>query len=341
MVVFGAILMTACRPVTAPTLTPTPAGLLITAAAQTLMAVQPTNTATDALTTQAGFQETLDNPASPMLTETTVAASETPQQTPSPFPTRTPTLSPTFTQTNSGLPSATLRPTRTPTITPTAYAPGAAIAILQPGPQSRIMTPLRLRAYVRPGGDGRVRIELFGEDGRLLYRKLLVYGADVQSIYVDEQLDFEIPGVAESARLQISTNDIYGRLTTLATQDMVLLNIGEADVAPPGLQEEPVLLRQPRTNQFIQGGSLLVSGLIAPFNDQPLLVELIDRQGKVVGYRQAAVTIDPNGGYTPFTVEIPYEVSRATYVLVTVKVYSNTRISGIIYATAREVLISP
>lgn len=203
------------------------------------------------------------------------------------------------------------------------------------------MTPLRVRAYVRPGEDNRVRIELFGEDGRLLVRKLLVYASSTETIYIDDLLDFEIPGVAESARLQISTYDTYGRLIYLATQDMVLLNIGEPDITPPGLLDEPILLRQPRANQFIQGGSLLVTGLINPFNDQPLLIELVDRQGKVVGYRQAAVTIDPNGGYTPFTVEIPYEVRRATYVSVTVKVYSNTRISGIIYVSAREILISP
>jgi len=330
------LLLTACSPADTADTVPAGAGFLETAAVQTLTAVQtllPTVWIETPETPERQASATLPPVDSQVASPTAV----TPTFTISPTQTATVTMKPTRTATSG----PTQRPTRTPTVTPTAYAPSAAISILQPGPQSRIMNPLRVRAYVRPGGDQRVRIELFGEDGRLLVRKLLVYGAEIESIYIDEILDFEIGGVAESARLQISTYDSYGRLVNLAAQDMVLLNIGEPDITPPGRLEEPVLIRQPRQNQFVQGGSLLVSGLIEPFNEQPILIELIDRQGKVVGYRQASVTIDPSGGYTPFTVEIPYQVSRATYVAVTVKVYSNTRISGIIYVTAREILISP
>lgn len=313
---------------------------LATAAAETLQAAMASAPASEAVSLPSTTRQESEGAATATPTAA-MAKSPTVTPTASLSVTSRPTASLTPEPSATGKPTQTARPTRTPTITPTAYAPNAAIAILQPGPQSRIMSPLRVQAYVRPGSDRRVRIELFGEDGRLLVRKLLTTGEEAETIYVDEQLDFEIPGVAESARLQISTYDLYGRMTSMATQDMVLLTIGEPDITLPGLLDEAILVRQPRTNQFIQGGTLLVSGLIAPFNDQPLLIELIDRQGKVVGYRQAIVTIDPAGGYTPFSVEIPYQVSRATYALVTVKVYSNTRISGMIYLISREILISP
>ena len=72
-----------------------------------------------------------------------------------------------------------------------------------------------------------------------------------------------------------------------------------------------------------------------------MLIELITAAGKVVGYRQAAIYLDPEGGYAPFSVEIPYAVKEPTWVRLTVKLNSPNRIPGVVYATSFEVLLSP
>jgi hypothetical protein len=233
------------------------------------------------------------------------------------------------------------RPTRTPTITPTPTIPNAAIQVNEPGPLSRIISPLVVRAWVIPGGDGRVRLELYGEDGRLLVRKILRYGADNHQFFLDETLEFEIPGVAETGRLQISTYDTYGRLVDLSTQDIILLSIGDNQINPPGALSEPVIVQEPSPNKLIQGETVLISGMVRTFHNQDLLVELIDRNGQVVGYRQAFIPEGIEGVYTPFLVEVPFKVDSVTNVRITIKKFSSGRIGGLIYASSQEILLSP
>lgn len=251
-----------------------------------------------------------------------------------PAPTSTETPTPTTT-------SVPLQPTRTPTPLPTAGIPKAAIQISNPGPLSRIISPLQVRASVHPGPDGRVRVELTGEDGRLLVRKILNYGEQKGYVYVSDALDFEISAAAETAHLVISTYDTYGRLYALQAVEVILLSIGEDDVNPPGSDQEAVIVLEPLPNKLIQGGTLQVSGLARLPSDQPLLVELITAQGKVVGYRQGAVSVDPEGEYTPFSVDVPYQVGSPTWVRMVIRQENAGRIPGVVYATSLEVLLSP
>jgi hypothetical protein len=232
-------------------------------------------------------------------------------------------------------------PTRTPTLTPTLTIPDAAIQIFEPGPLSRIVSPLQLRAWVKPGGDGRVRVELLGEDGRLLVRKILRYGADDRRFFLDETLVFEISGVAETGRLQISTYDTYDRLVSLASQEVILLSVGENQINPSGELTELVIIQEPLPNKLIQGKTLVVSGLARTFNGQDLLVELIARDGRVVGYRQAFVPEGVEGIHIPFVVDVPFSVETATNIRLTIKGFSSGRIGGIIYAISEEILLSP
>ncbi len=233
------------------------------------------------------------------------------------------------------------RATRTPTFTPTLSIPEAQIQIRQPGPLSKVISPIIVYGNLKPGSTGRVRLELLGEGGRLLVRKLMNYRNDIGRLGLSEEVDYEISAVAEAGRLQISTYDQYGRMEELSSVDLILLSMGEADLNPPGLLTEPIVIQEPLPNKLIQGGKVLVSGLARVSSDQPLLIELIAANGSVVGYRQAGVTVDPAGGYTPFMVEVPYQISEPAWVRLTVKEMSSGRIEGVIQLTSLEVLLSP
>lgn len=206
---------------------------------------------------------------------------------------------------------------------------------------SRVVAPLQVNASVKPGADGRVRVELLGEDGRLLVRKILNVGNVQGWALISESLDFEITAAAETGRLVISTYDSFGRLNALRAVDMILLSLGESDLNPPGSDQEAVIVLEPLPNKLIQGGLLLVNGLTNLPAETPLLVELITAQGKVVGYRLGAIPVDPQGEYVPFIVEVPYQVDKPTWVRLTIRQDSSGRIPGITYATSLEVLLSP
>ena len=270
-----------------------------------------------------------------------------PSETPSPTRAATATLSamgpsptPSITPTPTNTPLPT-QPTRTTAPQPTPTIPAAAVQIRRPGPLSRLVSPLHLQANLRPGLDGRVRIELFGEDGRLLVRKIINYGRNSGWVYIDDDFEFEISAVAETGRLVISTYDDFERLAWLASEDVILLSLGENDINPSASDLEAVIIEEPLPNKLIQGGTLLLNGLSHLPDDQPLLIELITSSGKVVGYRQAFIQLDPDGGYSPFSAEIPYTVDNPTWVRLTIKQNSTNRIPGLVYAISFEVLLSP
>jgi len=292
-------------------------------------------------TVSAGAQETqlaldqsppTDTPQPLLPSPTHLATATLSAMGPSPTPSITPT------PTNTPLPVV---PTRTPLPQPTPTIPVASVQIRRPGPLSYLVSPVKVQANVRPGPDGRIRLELLGEDGRLLVRKIVNYGQESGLVYVAQELDFEITAAAETARLVISTYDNFNRLAWQQSVDVILLSLGETNLNPPGSDQEPVIIQEPLPNKLIQGGTLKLEGLSRLPDDLPLLIELVAASGKVVGYRQAAIYLDPEGGYAPFNVEIPYTVDKPTWVRLTVKQNSSNRIPGVVYATSFEVLLSP
>ncbi len=274
---------------------------------------------------------------------TQTAAAETDASslsTSTPAPTLT-QAAPSSTPTRFMTSTPTPRPTSTPSPTPTLDFNSPAIQIQKPGPMSKVVSPLTVGAYVRPGANGRVQIELLGEDGRLIVRKVDVYDPAVKWVFVSEQLDFDVSGVAEAGRLQIITLDSYGRLMAQDSVDLILMSMGESDVNPPGLQTIAAIIQEPSANKMIQGGTLTVSGLTRIPSDEPLLVQLVASNGAVAGYRQVEPVQASPGGYGPFTVEISYQVTTATWVRLIFQASSSGRIPGIVYATSLEVLLSP
>ncbi len=231
-------------------------------------------------------------------------------------------------------------PTRTPTQTSTPTPPLAKIRLLSPGPASRIVSPLKVSADVVPGYRGNVQVDLLGEDGRLLVRKILAY-APVARIHMLTDLEFEIPGVAENGRLVISTEDSYGRKTALASVDVLLLSMGSNDLNPAGSLDEQITIKEPAVNTLIQGGSVLVTGLAHMRGKDPLLIEIIATDGTHVGpSRLAPVTPPDEKGYGTFAVGVPYSVSAPTWVLLSVSELDSA-IPGPISLGTVEILLSP
>jgi hypothetical protein len=263
---------------------------------------------------------------------------EEPETTLVPRMTDTPTITtvPTITST-----LASVEDQFTATPPPPFEIPYADIQFINPGALSKVISPIELHIFLLPGDTGRARVELFGENGRLMYRKLFVFN-NQQGVQTNlrAEIDFEINGVAETATFVVSVDDAYGRIKTLAAQEVILLSIGDTDINPPGDLLEPIVIQEPTPKVLVQGGALIVSGLVRTATDQPLLVELVATDGRVIGNRLAAISPEPEGGHRLFAAEVPFKALSPTWVRVTVSEWSY-KLGGPVHLSSEEVLLAP
>lgn len=282
--------------------------------------------------------------ASPTLKNTSTPKPDT--ATPTPTPTRRrPSATPSRTPTASVTPTPTRRRwTPTPTFTPSSTAtldPGnVVLRYAAPGPMSKISSPFDLVFYIQPEYTGITRIELIGEDGREIYRKVFRTYKQTSPSRVAEEISFEIPNASEIARLQISTQDEFGRIMALNSVRLLLMRIGESQYTPPYEALERAVLRFPRPEAEITGGEVRVVGMILPVNNGPVILELVDRRGAVLASRLLyfdASLVE----FQHFETSLPYQLTeKQTYARITLR-QSDDRIPGLAYLYSHEILLKP
>jgi hypothetical protein len=275
-------------------------------------------------------------PASPEVALATLQPSDTPEPSPTPVPSATLDLTP--------LATVKIDPTYlhflTVTTTPTPDPYSAAIRISAPGPMSKVISPIDLRAFVETRQAGPAEVELFGEDGRLLYRKTLrTYSFNGQDARLALLVPFEVHAAGELGRLQVSTLDAGDRVTAIASAHVLLLSSGENQITPPGELQEAVLLDAPHPNSEISGGEATITGTMQPFNTLPIFIELVAADGKVLNSRVLTLGA-PDGQYQAFETSLPYQVTRRTPALLVIR-QSDERISGPFYLYSQPVFLSP
>lgn len=310
-----------------------------------------------AMTVEAGRLATANPPQS--IEPATPAASPLPSSTmtmaTSPSPTRTSvaaillTPSPTpLSRTPQATPTRTRRPSQTPTITPTPGIPFASIQISEPGPMSKIISPLEVSAYLQnvPGGYRELALYIppLPEESnpRLIFRKVDKFSSSDPAVwmYITNQIDFDLLLAGESAQLRLSTYDRYNRPVSASAVDVLLLQYGETELNPAGDLQAPIVINEPAPNKLIQGGNLLVTGVVRPEGDQILHFNLITSDNRIVGTRDVFMTTSPAGSYTPFSTSVEYQVTEPTWVRMVI-FELDTHITGVRQLTSVEVLLSP
>ena len=279
----------------------------------------------------------------PTVIALTAAASQPDQAGPSagsPLPALDPALTPTPLP-----PTETLVPSATPSPTPTLSSapPDGMIRLAAPGPMSKVVSPLRLIAYVVPGARGRYQVELLGEDGRLLARKVEVHPAPAYSpwVYVAMDIPFEIRAAAELARLQISAEDEFGRLQAVMSVHVLLQSGGRDVINPSGGTGERAWLSSPLAGSQVTGGEVVVSGKFRPFNEESFIIELLDQDGRALGTRvlELGLASAPDG-YIPFSTTVPYRVGAPTPARLVLR-QADPRITGLMYLHSLELILKP
>jgi hypothetical protein len=252
--------------------------------------------------------------------------------TPSAIPTET--MTPSITPT----PTDTLTPAPTDTLTPSPSAPHSQIRIETPGPMSKVTSPISLRMQVVSGGSELVQVDLQGEDGRLLARKLERVPTWPGGYYVSLKLPFEVHAAAEVGRITISTKDDFGRVQSQLAVRVLLLSIGADEITPEGDSSERAVFYAPsRKDAVAQDGVVNIEGRFLPFNDQPVILELLDLEGRTIGLR----LLDFSGTDEQlFSTTIPYKVSEPTQARLVLH-QNDERLDGLIYLYSQEILLNP
>lgn len=279
-------------------------------------------------------------PSAPATRAVTATRTLTPwgEDTATVGPSPTITLTPTITRT----PTRTRKPTFTPTITYTPTPPRPALYFLRPGLFSKVVSPIQTELYAVTGADGKITLELVGEDGRVISRQVISRGEDEgMRVWMAPEMPFEIEAAAEMARLQISSTDSFGRVIGLASVDLILLSVGRNEMNPPAIDQEPYLIRRPRAGDTVSGGVLEIEALARPVNESPLIIELVNESGTVLVTKKLAVE-KPSGplSHTPFTVEIPYRVSTSIPVRMVIR-QEGSRIPGTVALLSRLIVLEP
>jgi hypothetical protein len=87
---------------------------------------------------------------------------------------------------------------------------------------------------------------------------------------------------------------------------------------------------------------VVVAGSARVVNDQPLIVELIDEQGAIVGSAEALVSQPSDAlNHVPFQMTISYTVTHRTRVRLSIRQESATRIAGTVWMSSSILFLDP
>lgn len=287
------------------------------------------------MTAQALVDQGLVTPPTPDPAEITPSPTNTdiPTITPTPGGTATPTLD-------------VIMGTPEPLTLPDPL-PQAEIQIINPGRLSRVISPFKLHVYLalpksEQEENSSIMISLYGDNGQVLEREIIPSEDDESGkTHLVTDFGFDIPGEAETARLEVSAVDPYNRISSLDSTDVILLSDGTPEIKSIVDLYASLIIQQPISSTLIQGDVLIVQGVTRFAPNDELLVELINREGNQVGSALIPVADDDLGnGFRPFSGEIPYQVSSSSWIRVQV-IAQDGKFSGIQHLISVEVLVSP
>jgi hypothetical protein len=229
-------------------------------------------------------------------------------------------------------------PLPTQTITPQPKVPLAKIQFHAPGPMSKIVSPVQLQLEIVSGESEVVQIDLFGEDGRLLGRKVDRVTRYLTGVFATYKIPFEIRAAAETALVQVSTRDKQGRMQSLNSLQVILLSSGSSEINPSGnVIYEHVVLFAPRDKASAFNGDLPVQGSFRPFNNQPAFLELILPDKSVAVSR--VLTFD-GLDLQEFNTTLPYKIDEPALARLSMR-QMDPVLNAPIYIYTQEINLNP
>lgn len=218
-----------------------------------------------------------------------------------------------------GTPSVVLEPPEfVVTATPTRISlplPQERISLDAPGPGSQVVSPVRVSGWAGPAFGGRIFVRLIGEEGQEIGRAttyLLAIEGSAGLFVVT--VPFTLQGVAEAGSVEVSFNhQTTNQLEHIHSRPVVFLSAGPARIHPDPGAPEKISIFTPRDERRVSGGVAHVRGGAWLDEDLPLLIEVLDRTGNVVGSAEVEVQAPVLGELGTFEADVPFTIPNAQY----------------------------
>ena len=220
--------------------------------------------------------------------------------------------------------------------------PAALLRIEKPGEMSRLTSPFVVIGSVLPGYKGMVNLQLFGENGRVIFDQLLeLQEIDSGWVSLASTIQFESLAAGEKGLLVVSTRDYYGRRMAQTGVPVLLLQIGESEYEVPQFTKQPVILELPVAGGFAKKGNLHIEGKIHLYNGNPVIIELVSQTGGITASRAISVAYNRETEYVPLMVDMPYTVSKRTPVRLSIRQTSDVSAQVDIFLYSQLIFLDP
>jgi hypothetical protein len=209
--------------------------------------------------------------------------------------------------------------------------------IVSPGADSAVLSPISFEVLFAPPQQKPIRVELVGENGDILARKVVIIKTDsnAQLAELKTPIYFEIDNAETEAQLIVSYEDDYGRLKALDSVPVTLLSAGEQTLLPS--ESATHITIAPLEIGTIHTGGILISGVSHTPAGRALNIQLISRAGRVLAFGEVYPTFDVSD-LGSFSITLEYEIEDPEWALIAVSERQN---GVIIHYASLEVLLNP
>lgn len=202
-----------------------------------------------------------------------------------------------------------------PGTVPPSAEPTEAIQIIEPGPGSRLVSPMAVRVQTRlPVFEQTLTLRVLLDDGRdLIPPQAVVASSDEGGgLSFSATLPFSVSEERNAFLQAYLTSPRDGGVTHLTSTWVRLMPAGEAVIEPaPVDPPETLQILLPAAGESIHGGVVHVEGIGLASFEQTLLVEVHDAVGAVIGLQPVLVQAPDWGIAGPFSADVTYTLGAA------------------------------
>jgi hypothetical protein len=190
--------------------------------------------------------------------------------------------------------------------------PAEAIFIAEPGPGSRLVSPVRVSGLADPTFEQNLSIRLLNADGKEIASLATSIQAEIgRRGPFTADLTYESDSEGAGFLQVYATSPRDGGITHLATVGVSLALTGPSQILPATAAAEQIWIDWPKPGDSALSGLVHVEGLARASFEQSLLIQVLDGAGNTVGSQAVTVQSPEMGQPGPFFAAVPYTVAAA------------------------------
>jgi len=228
-----------------------------------------------------------------------------------------------------------------PSLTSTPQLPVESILILEPGPGSRLTSPIHVRGMADSTFEQHLVVNVVSVDGTgLAFTPVLIQSEMGTRGPFEIDIPVDVSGEVAAFIQVYASSPRDGGITHLSAVGVHLVESGADDIHPVIPDAERINIFKPTVTEKIGGGVAHVEGFALASFEQTLVVDVIDETGQVVGSQAVIVTAPDMGVPGPFSADVPYTVTASGPGRIVVRDPS-VAFEGDVHVASVEVMLNP